>query len=228
MSEVKRKSLAMFAAAVLFAALFAIAGCASQQPASAGSGSSEASEEAAPAADVIVGQESNTAKTLVAKNTTGKAITSVALGETGSASEDLTSLAVDGGAWADGETAAIYYEPSNVSFFDIQLACGDEVYTLHNFNFEGVENIEIAMEGDVAYVTFERGGNVVSSLSDEMAIHDEAVAAEQAAAEAAAAAEAEAAAAETQTYYNDTTTYNAPAAPAQTEDSCVEGGVVLR
>ena len=82
------------------------------------------------------------------------------------------------------------------------------------------------MEGDVAYVTFERGGNVISSLSEEMAIHDAEVVAEEA---AAAAAETEA---EAETYYyEEAPTYNAPAAPAapaQSEDQCVEGGVVLR
>lgn len=226
------KSLALFAAALMFAALFAVAGCSSQSAASTASNAGS-DETAGIAADVMVGQESNTAKTLVMKNTTGKAITAVALGETGSAPEDLRPLEVDGGSWADGETAAIYYEPSNISFYDIQLTCGGQVYTLHNFNFDGLEDIEIALEGDVAYVIFERGGDVASSLMDEMAIHDEAVAAEAAAAaeaEAAAAAEAaaEAAATQEQTYYNDTTTYNTPSAPAQTEDSCVDGGVVLR
>ncbi|MBO4352290.1 MAG: hypothetical protein J5818_02220 [Eggerthellaceae bacterium] len=217
--------LAVFAAS--FAMFMAMAGCASSQPA-AQSASASSSEAAEQVADVTIGQESNTAKTLVMKNATGKTIDTVALGETGTEADSLISLEIDGGEWADGQTAAIYYEPTGASFFDIQLTSGEETFMLHNFNFEGVENIEVMMEGDVAYVTFERGGSVVSSLSEEMSIHDEAVALEEA---AAAEAEALAAEAEAQTYYESTPTYNEPAPaaqPAQTQDSCVEGGVVLR
>ena len=227
MSKILGKNLIAIAAAIMLAAFFALAGCSSQQATSASS--SATSEEAATQkADVVVGKESNTARTLIVKNSTGKTITSFAFGEAGAADDALTSLEVQSGGWADGQTAAIYYEPTSYSFFTIQLKCGEDAYKLHEFNFDGAENIEVMMEGDVAYVTFERGGNVVSSLSEEMAIHDAEVVAEEAASvEAEAEAEAEA---ETY-YYEEAPTYNAPAAPAapaQSEDQCVEGGVVLR
>ncbi len=221
MSKIWGKNLIVIAAAILLAAFFALVGCSSQQAAS--TSSSAASEESAQEFDVAVGQESNTAKTLIVKNSTGKSINEVALAEAGSEADGFKVLEVEGGEWADGKTAAIYYEPSNAYSFDIQLKSGEESYMLHEFNVDGAENIEVLMEGDVAYVTFERGGNVISSLSEEMAIHDAKIAEEEAA--AAAAAEAEAA---QEYYYEETTTYNAPAAPAQTEDQCVGGGVVLR
>lgn len=225
MSKVLGKNLIAIAAAILLAAFVTLVGCSSQQ--AARTSSSATSEEATTQkTDVVVGKESNTAKTLVVKNSTGKTITGFAFGESGSADDTLTALEIQGGEWADGQIAAIYYEPTSYSFFDIQLNCGEAAYKLHEFNFDGVENIEVMMEGDVAYVTFERGGNVISSLSEEMAIHDAEVVAEEAAA-AAAEAEAEAEA----YYYEETPTYNAPAAPAapaQSEDQCVEGGVVLR
>ena len=219
MSKILGKNLIAIAAAVLFAAFVGLVGCSSQQAAS--TSSSAASEEAATQeTDVVVGKESNTAKMLVVKNSTGKTITGFAFGESGSADDSLTALEVQGGEWSDGQTAAIYYEPTSYSFFDIQINCGEVAYKLHEFNFDGAENVEVMMEGDVAYVTFERGGNVISSLSEEMAIHDaEIAAAEAAAAEAEAPAEAET------YYYEETPTYNAP---AQSEDQCVEGGVVLR
>lgn len=224
MSKIWGKNLIVIAAAILLAAFVALVGCSSQQASSASSASSSA-EAASQEFDVAVGKESNTARTLVVKNATGKAITGLALGEAGSADDALTTLEVQGGEWADGQKAAIYYEPTSTSFFDIQLKCGEDVYKLHEFNVDGADNIEVMMEGDVAYVTFERGGNVISSLSEEMAIHDAKIAEEEAAAAAAAEAEAEAA---QEYYYEETTTYNAPAAPAQTEDQCVGGGVVLR
>ena len=221
MSKIWGKNLIVIAAAILLAAFFSLAGCSSQQAASASS--SATSEESVQEFDVAVGQESNTAKTLIVKNSTGKSINEVALAEAGSEADGFKVLEVEGGEWADGKTAAIYYEPSNAYSFDIQLKSGEESYMLHEFNVDGAENIEVLMEGDVAYVTFERGGNVISSLSEEMAIHDAKIAEEEAA--AAAAAEAEAA---QEYYYEETTTYNAPAAPAQTEDPGVGGGGVLR
>ena len=219
MSKIWGKNLIVIAAAILLAAFFALVGCSSQQAAS--TSSSAASEESAQEFDVAVGQESNTAKMLIVKNSTGTSINEVALAEAGSEADGFKVRDVEGGEWADGKTAAIYYEPSNAYSFDIQLKSGEESYMLHEFNVDGADNIEVLMEGDVAYVTFERGGNVISALSEEMAIHDAKIAEEEAA--AAAAAEAEAA-----QYYEETTTYNAPAAPAQTEDQCVGGGVVLR
>lgn len=218
MSKILGKNLIAIAAAILLVAFVALVGCSSQQAASASS--SATSGESVQEFDVAVGQESNTAKTLIVKNSTGKPINEVALAEAGSEADDFKVLEVDGGEWADGKTAAIYYEPSNAYSFDIQLKSGEESYMLHEFNIDGAETIEVLMEGDVAYVTFERGGNVISSLSEEMAIHDAKIAEEEA-----AAAEAEAA---QEYYYEETSTYNAPAAPAQTEDQCVGGGVVLR
>ena len=69
--------------------------------------------------------------------------------EAGAADDALTELEVQGGEWSDGQTAAIYYEPTSYSFFNIQLKCGEDAYKLHEFNFDGVENIEVMMEGDV-------------------------------------------------------------------------------
>ena len=226
MSKIWGKSLIVLAAAILLAAFVALVGCSSQQAAS--TSSSAASEEAATQEfDVVVGKESNTAKMLVVKNSTGKSINEVALAEAGSEADGFNALEVEGEEWADGKVAAIYYEPSNAYSFDVQLKSGEDSYMLHEFNVDGAENIEVLMEGDVAYVTFERGGDVISSLSEETAIHDAKIAEEEAAAAAAAEAEAEAEAAQ-EYYYEETTTYNAPAAPAQTEDQCVGGGVVLR
>ena len=224
MSKVTGKNLIAIAAAILLAAFVALVGCSSQQ--SASTSSSAASEEAATQEfDVVVGKESNTAKMLIVKNSTGKSINEVALAEAGSEADAFNTLEVEGGEWADGKTAAIYYEPSNAYSFDIQLKSGESSYMLHEFNVDGAESIEVLMEGDVAYVTFERGGNVISSLPDETAIYNAKIAEEEAAAAAAAEAEAESA---QEYYYEETPTYDAPAAPAQTEDQCVGGGVVLR
>ena len=232
MNKVMGKNLIAIAAAFMLAAFIGLVGCSSQQASSASS--SATSEKAATQEfDVVVGKESNTAKTLIVKNNTGKSISQVAFAEAGSEVDDYVVLEVEGGEWADGKTAMIYFEPSNTNSFNIQLTCGEDAYTLHEFNVDGAENIEVTLEGDVAYVTFERDGNVISSLSEETAIHDAKVAEEEAAAAEAEAAEEEAVEEEyyyedTSTYYEDTSTYNAPAAPAQNEDQCVGGGVVLR
>lgn len=219
MTKVLGKNLIAFAAAFALVAMIAFTGCSSQQSsASASAASSSASSEAAvQKADVTAGVESSTTKTLVMKNSTGAAISEVAVVAAGAEGEP-TFMTVDGGEWADGATIEIYYEAADASAVDIVLKSGESMYTLHGFNVEGAEEIEALVEGDVAYVTFEKDGNVVSSLADETAWAEEAAAA----AEAAAAEEVYY---EEPTYVEPAPTYNAP---AQTQDSCVEGGVVLR
>lgn len=223
-----RNKIVMAALAAAFAALIAMAGCSSSAPVSSASASasSAASEEAAPQTDLTVGAESDSAKSIVVGNNLGKTITNIAFVAAGSEAEPEFLMA-DGEEWADGAIALINYHPSEEGVYDIIVKCGDEQYTLHGFATEGAEGAAINLEGDIAYLTFEKDGNVISSLADETARAEEAAAAAEAAAEAAAA---EAAAAE-EVYYEEPTyvepapTYNGP---AQTQDSCVEGGVVLR
>ena len=145
MSKVLGKNLIAIAAAIMLAAFVMLVGCSSQQASSASSASSSA-EAATQKADVVVGKESNTARTLVVKNATGKAITGLALGEAGSADDALTTLEVQGGEWSDGQTAVIYYEPTSASFFDILFKCGEDAFKLHEFNVDGAENIEAMMD----------------------------------------------------------------------------------
>lgn len=225
MSKVLGKNLIVFAAAFALVAMFAFVGCGSQQDSATNAGSansSAASEEATVQVDVTAGVKSDTTSSIVMKNSTGVAISEIAVVEAGAEGEP-EFMAVDGSEWADGKTVEVFFEAAGTTAVDVSLKSGDTVYTLHGFNVEGAENIEVLVEGDIAYVTFEKDGNVVSSLADETAWAEEAAAAAEAAA-------AEAAAAEEVYYEQPTYTESAPTynAPAQTQDSCVEGGVVLR
>lgn len=233
----KKKYLSLFVAALMCMSLLTLAACSSggQQSSSSAASSSESasSSAAAPEPNVTYGDKSSTSKSLLLTNKVGAPIINVAVLEAGSTAEPVF-LMDEKEMWADGDLAEINFDSAASGLYDIYLTIGDQNYVLHNFDLADVENVEVMLEGDVAYVTLDRDGNAVSSLADETEIHDAAVAAAEA-----AAAEAEAAEqyveeyVEEYTYYEEPApTYNAPAptydAPAQTEDSCVEGGVVLR
>ena len=213
--------------------LFALAGCGGQSAtssseSSASSESLEASDQAVNP-DVVIGTDADGAKSIVVTNTTGKTITNVAITESGADVEPVF-LMDEGDEWKDGQVAELFYKPVGSDVYDVQLQCGEETYTLHSFSFAGAENVVVAFGSDVAYVTFDRDGNLVSSLEDEVARK---AAADAAAAEATAAEEAAFAEeyyeSEPVYYEEPQPTYNAPSqAPAQSGDQCVDGGVVLR
>lgn len=232
----KKVLLAVVAAS--FAAVVAMAGCTPSAPTAQSSSSAAASEEAVAAkADVVIGGESYTGESIVLANQTGKTITNIAVSKSGAAA-DAYFLMADGEQWADGQKAQVNFQPEGDGFYDISIKCGDETYVLHNFMLQGAENIAINLEGNVAYLTLERGGNAISSLADEtawasMTAEEIAAEVEQApAAEETGNVEGETYVDNSSTYVEPTTTYEAPAAapaaPAQSEDQCVEGGVVLR
>lgn len=237
MRGITGKRISAVAFSALLVALFALGGCGSAQPASsvasasssasAASAASSSSAGEAVASDLAIGEKTTGAESIVLANETGSAISGLAIAPAGSDAEPVALMA-GGQRWADGEVADVYFEPQGSGSYDIQVTIGDAVHVLHGFDADLIASAEIRLSGDVAYVAYEQFGNETSTLDAERAIADEeraaaeAEAAAAAEAEAAAAAEAEAAAAAQQP---------APAAtsaPAQSDDQCIDGGVVLR
>lgn len=228
------KMVAVAAITALCTVSLVLTGCGSSSAnsssaASASASASSASEGAQIQADATFGDKADDASVLLVKNSTGKEITAISLVAlpTAEGAQPSTLLAVDG-SWADGKTAAFYYKPADSTVLTITLASGEELFTLHSFDVKDAEDIEIFIENGIAYVVCNRDGGEVSTLAQETEIRNAEIAAAEA---AAAAAEAEAAAAEEEWveeeyyYYEPEPTYNAP---AQSQDQCVDGGVVLR
>ena len=118
--------------------------------------------------------------------------------------------------WKSGEQANVFFEDAGDDVnYDIYVKAKGGDYTLHNMKLDGVEKLSICIEDGVAYATFERDGDAISTLRDEVDL------AEQAAAEEAEQADEE--------YYEEEYTEEEYyEEPAQEEDGCVEGGVQLR
>lgn len=224
------KGISLIAALFALCALVFIAGCSGQQ----GEASSDQSEEA-PAADVIVGEESDTTATIMVEDGMGVAITNIAITPTDSKLAP-TYLMKEGDAWADGQLAQVFYQDEGDVAYNIQLTCGEKNYEVHNVELASLEGITLCLQDDVAYVSYESDGETVDTLAAETELHqaelkaqEEAEAAAAAAAEEAAAAEAEEAAAEDEGSYEEYAQEDYYyEEPAQAEDSCVEGGVQLR
>ena len=225
MNKTMTKIIVVTAVATLCATSFLLVGCASSDSGSSSASAASASEEAKAQADVTFGEQSDTASLLLVKNSTGRDVTAVSLiaNPTSEGAEPSTLLAVDG-AWADGENAAFYYDSSDATVLTITFVCGEESFTLHDFDAKDAEDIEVFVENGIAYVVCNRDGAEVSTLAQETDIRNAEIAAAEAAAAAAAAAEEEWVE-EEYYYYEPEPVYSAP---AQSQDQCVGGGVVLR
>ncbi len=220
-----KKTIAALVLSAALASSLMIAGCGSQQASSASASSAASEEVTKPAPDDIIGKESSEVSALEIKNSTGRAIGGVQA--KGAAAEgDFLALEIADGEWADGALAAVYFEPVDSSVFTIQIVCDGQTFTLHNVDVSDLADAEVVIEGDIAYITANRGEEAINTLEEEKSIHEAEVAAAEAAAAEAAAAEAAAAEEETY-YYEPAPSYSAPA-PSQSQDSCVGGGVVLR
>ena len=168
--------------------------------------------EVAEAQMLKIGEDADGALSMVITNELGKKITDIAFASAGSEDEPAYLMTSDQ-VWKSGEQAKVFFEDAGDDVnYDVYVKVKDAEYTLHNMKLDGVEELSICIEDGVAYATFERDGDAISTLRDEADL------AEQAAAE-----EAEQAAAEEEYYEEEY--YEEP---AQEEDGCVEGGVQLR
>ena len=203
-----------------------------------------------------VGTQSDSAKSIVLSNGLGSDITQVSVNPSG-VQGAATALEVEG-AWADGSAAQVFIPEENQSApCDIALTTGSGEYVLHEIDLSAFEEAQVLAEGEVAYLSYEVDGQTVTTLDHENELIAQAKAAEEAAKKAAeeqakkeaeeaaakkaeeeaakkaeeeaAQAEAEAAAAaEEEVYYEEPEVTYEEEAPAQSGDSCVEGGVALR
>lgn len=192
----------------------------------AASSSSEATSSASSAAaeeTLVIGEESDGTQTMTVINKLGAKITDIAFAPAGSEDEP-EYLMESGQTWKSGKEAIVHFPSAGEAVnYDVHVKSGDASYTLHNMLLDGVEELTISIEGDIAYASFERDGSAISTLRDEADLAEQA-----AAGEADAEAPAEEAPAEEyyeDEYYEEETYYEEP---AQEEDSCVEGGIQLR
>ena len=227
---VRMKEAAAFPVVVLAAILaLALAGCSGGQGASSSSSSasSESGVEVVEETMTVFGDEGANGNVVI-ENGLGSPVTAVIVAPS-NASDAAVDLPVQNGPWKAGDSAKIYFAHDGaVSAYDVTLEAGGQAYVLHGIELPKIETATLMLDGAFAYLSYESNGESVSTLAheQELAAAAEAAAAEAAAAEAAAAeaAAAEAAAAEAaanEVYYEEQ-------APAQSSDSCVDGGVVLR
>ena len=216
----KRVSLrkGMVVACLAFMAMilcFALIGCGPQKP----------------SYDAELGKSGDNTVTTVITNETDQAIIFLALGES-------ANLVEDGKAIEPGKVAALY-SPKDLSSTNIALKIGDLEYVLHDVNLADIEKASLKIGDNLAFLEYEIDGKKVSTLEAEKAIRKAAEEAARKAAEEEAArlaAEEEARQAEEEAeeeyyyeepYYEEQ--YYAPATGgSQSEDACVEGGVLFR
>ena len=205
--------------------------------ASESASSASASKSSAATQEVLeFGVTSDEALTMLVGNELGTAITDIAFAETGS--EDAPSyLMEDDDEWAAGAKANVHFNGQGEGAkYDVYVEAGDNEYVLHNMNIDGVKELTIRLEGDVAYAEFKRDGDAISTLSDEMEIasrennnenadveegyedYDEDYYYDDSDEEDYSEDE----------YYDDSEDYEDYEDVDQEEDSCVDGGVELR
>lgn len=127
-----------------------------------------------------MGNQTDTAKSIIFANKTAKPITNVALMPVGAEGEPVM-LMVEGQQVAGDGMVQVFVEPTDAMLYNATIVCPDKVYTLHDLNLSLYDKADVALEGDVAYVRVNVNGSEVSSLREESAKAQQA--AEQAAAQ---------------------------------------------
>ena len=249
MEMVKTKGAALVLAMLLAACACMLAGCSNDAPASDSGQKAESSESRA-----IVGNQANSSKAIILQNGLGVDISMVGVNVSGS--KDQPTVLTVAPAWKQGSDAMVFLPEANASApSDLVLTADDEEFVLHDVDFSAFDDADVMLEGDVAYLSYELDGQTVTTLDHEKEIADKAAADKKAKAEAKkkaeeeaeaqkqaeeAEAEAESAATEEaapqeevyeepapeETYYEEPVVEEA--APEQSSDQCIEGGVVLR
>ena len=227
----KRSALTAFviASMLVLGVLVGCSGSSSQASSSAESSESEevlaVSDVAADAAEIAeaemlkIGEDVDGALNMVITNELDKKITDIAFAAAGSEDEPAYLMTSDQ-VWKSGDQAKVFFEDAGKDVnYDVYVKVKGADYTLHNMKLDGVEELSICFEDGVAYATFERDGNAISTLRDETDLAEQAAAAEAEQAEEAAGEEYYEEEYTDEGYYEE---------PAQEEDGCVEGGVQLR
>ena len=181
--------------------------------------------------NIELNQKTDGTSSIVLVNGTDQAVSSVAIKAVTDA-EFGKNLLADGAAWDAKKKAQLFYNDA----VDVAITLGDTVYTLHGMNLANVKEATLAIEGDLAYLTYKADGKDASTLEDEKAwtASEEArIAAEEAARiaaeeEAARQAEEESAAEAAQQTYSysgggsSSGNGGGSSAPAQSQESCID------
>ena len=173
--------------------------------------------------NIELNQKTDGTSSIVLVNGTDQAVSSVAIKAVTDA-EFGKNLLADGAAWDAKKKAQLFYNDA----VDVAITLGDTVYTLHGMNLANVKEATLAIEGDLAYLTYKADGKDASTLEDEKAwkaAEDARIAAEE---EAARQAEEEAAAEAAQQTYSysgggsSSGNGGGSSAPAQSQESCID------
>ena len=171
-----------------------------------------AESSAAEPAILEIGKASKKTVDITIANKLGKRITDIAFAAADSEDEP-DYLMESGQVWKKGKDALVHFKDLGTGEnYDIFVKSGDNAYTLHNLKLDGVAALTIKMEDGVAYATFERDGNAISTLSEELD-----------------RVQAEVEGDQVDEYYEDEYYEDEYyEKPVQQEDGCIDGGVQLR
>ena len=163
---VKKRIVGVLAVAVSALMLFSLAGCSKGY-------------------DIEIGSKSDNASYIDIKNDTSGAISGIEFSSDSTVS-DISNNLMGSDSWENGKTARVYAQKSASATILVKISGTTKV--LHNVDISSVEKATLKLEGDYAYLEYEKDGKTVSTLDDEKAY----VKAEQEKKEAEAKAKAEA------------------------------------
>ena len=117
--------------------------------------------------DVEFGNNSDGASQINIKNETGSSISALEFTTDATVSDISKSIIDSSSTWENGKTARISYSVAGKA--TILLTADSKTYVMHNVDVSGVEKATLKLEGEYAYLEFEKDGKTVSTLDDEKA-----------------------------------------------------------
>lgn len=143
--------------------------------------------------DIEFGASGSNATFINIKNETGSEISAIEFTKDETVTEISKSLMDASTKWESDKTAKIGYEDMKTP--TVLVKVGSKTYVMHNLNIATIEKASLKLEGDYAYLEYEKDGQRVSTLDDEKAYvkaqQEKKEAEEKAKAEAEAKAKAE-------------------------------------
>ena len=117
--------------------------------------------------DAEYGNNSDGASQINIKNETGSSISALEFTTDATVSDISNSIIDSSSTWENGKTARISY--SDAGLAAILFTADAKTYVMHNVSISGVEKATLKLEGEYAYLEFEKDGKTVSTLDDEKA-----------------------------------------------------------
>ena len=117
--------------------------------------------------DVEFGSDSDSASKINITNDTGSSISALEVTTDETVTEISNNIISDSSTWDSGNTAKIGYAGSDS--LTILFKTSESTYVMHNLDLQNVEKATLKIDGEYAYLEYEKDGNTVNTLEDEKA-----------------------------------------------------------